>query len=51
MKIANKSFENVSQFKYLESTVTNENSSQGEIKMRLNSGNACIHSVFSSVVE
>jgi hypothetical protein len=45
IKIANKSFENVSQFKYLRKTVTNQNLIQEEIKRRLNSGNACYHSV------
>jgi hypothetical protein len=48
--IANRYFENVAQFKYLEPTVTNQNVIQEEIKRRLNSGNACYHSVqnFSS---
>jgi hypothetical protein len=45
MKIANRSFENVSQFKYLEMTVTNQNLIQEEIKRRLNSDNVCYHSV------
>jgi hypothetical protein len=45
VKIANKSFENVSQFKYLEPTVTNQNLIQEEIKRRLNSGDPCCHSV------
>jgi hypothetical protein len=45
IKIANRSFENVSQFKYLATTVTNQNLIQEEIKRRLNSGNACYHSV------
>jgi sorting nexin-29 len=45
IKIGNRSFENVSQFKYSGTTVTNQNLIQEEIKMRLNSGNACYHSV------
>jgi hypothetical protein len=44
IKIA-KLFENVSQFKYLGTIVTNQNLIQEEIKRRLNSGNACYHSV------
>jgi hypothetical protein len=35
----------VSQFKYLGKTVSNQNLIQEEIKRRLNSGNACYHSV------
>jgi hypothetical protein len=45
MKIANRVSENVSQFKYLGTTVTNQNLIQEKIKRRLNSGNACYHSV------
>jgi sorting nexin-29 len=45
IKIATRSFENVSQFKYLRTTVTNQNLIQDEIKGRLNSTNACYHSV------
>jgi hypothetical protein len=35
----------VSQFKHLGTTVTNQNLIQEELKRRLNSGNACYHSV------
>jgi hypothetical protein len=45
MKTANGSFENMSQFIYLGTEVTNQNLIQEEIKKRLNSGNACYHSV------
>jgi hypothetical protein len=45
IKICDRSFENVTQFKYLGTTVTNQNLIWEEIKMRLNSGNACYHSV------
>jgi hypothetical protein len=39
IKIANRSFGNVSQFKYLGTTVTNQNFIQKEINRRFNSGN------------
>jgi hypothetical protein len=45
IKTANRSFENVSQFKYLGTTITDQNLIQDEIKKRLNYGNACNHSV------
>jgi F0F1-type ATP synthase alpha subunit len=45
IEIANRLFENVSQFKYLGTIVTNQNLIQEEIKWKLNSYNACYHSV------
>jgi hypothetical protein len=45
IKIANGSFENVSQFRCLGTTVSNKNLIQKEIKRRLNSDNAFCHSV------
>jgi hypothetical protein len=44
IKIGNRPLENLSQFKYLETTVTNQNLIQDEIKKRQNSSNACYHS-------
>jgi hypothetical protein len=41
IKIANRCFENVAQFSYLETTVRNQSLIQDEIKRKLNSGNAC----------
>jgi hypothetical protein len=45
IKIKKSSYEQVSKFRYLETTVTNQNCIQEEIKRILNSGNACYHSV------
>ena len=41
----NSTFERVEEFKYLETTLTNQNSIAEEIKSRLRSGNACYYSV------
>jgi hypothetical protein len=48
--IANESFENMTKFKYLGTTLTNHKDTHDEIKSRLNSRNACFYSVqnFSS---
>jgi hypothetical protein len=45
IKITNRSFENVSQLKYLGTALANQNLIPVEIKRRLNSDNACYHSV------
>jgi hypothetical protein len=45
VRIDNSTFERVEEFKYLGTTLTNQNSIQEEIKSRLRSGNACYHSV------
>jgi hypothetical protein len=47
IKIANRSYEDVTEFKYLGTTLTDQNYMHEEIKSRLNSGNACYHSVQS----
>ena len=45
VRIDNSTFERVEEFKYLETTLTNQSSIAEEIKSRLRSGNACYHSV------
>jgi len=45
IKIDNNSFEREEEFKYLGTTITNQNSIQEDIKGRLKSGNACYHLV------
>jgi hypothetical protein len=45
MKTDNISIERVEDFKYLEATLTDQNSIQEEIRSRLKLGNACYHSV------
>jgi hypothetical protein len=44
IKIDDRSFENVAQFKYLGPAIANQNFILEEIKWRLNSSNACYHS-------
>jgi len=45
VRIDNSTFERVEEFKYLGTTLTNQNSIPEEIKSRLRSGNACYYSV------
>ena len=45
VRIDNSTFERVEEFKYLGTTLRNQNSIAEEIKSRLKSGNACYHSV------
>jgi hypothetical protein len=43
MRVDNSSIERVEEFKYLGTTLTNQNSIQEEIKSRLKLGNACYY--------
>ena len=45
VRIDNNNLERVEEFKYLGTTLTNQNCIAEEIKSRLSSGNACYHSV------
>jgi hypothetical protein len=47
IKTDDKSFERMEQFMYFETTLTNQNSIQEEIKSRSNSWNTCYHSVLN----
>ena len=44
-KIDNSSFERKQEFRYLGTTLTNQNSIKEKVKSKLKSGNACSHSV------
>jgi len=45
IKVDNSASERVEEFKYLGTTLTNQNSIHEEIESRLKSGNVCYHSV------
>jgi hypothetical protein len=47
VNVANRTFEDVAKFIYLETTLTDQNCINEEIKNRLNLGSACYHSVQS----
>jgi hypothetical protein len=50
IKIRNRSFGSVAKFNYLGTSLTDQNCIHEEFKSRLNSGNACYHSVQSLVI-
>jgi hypothetical protein len=50
IKIANRSFKNVSHFKYLGMTVINQNLIQEEIKRRLGSGCRSVQNLLCSLI-
>jgi hypothetical protein len=45
IRVSNRSFERVTEFKYLGATLTDQNCIHEEIRSRLNSGNACYRAV------
>ena len=45
IRISSNSYEKVKSFKYLDTSVTNQNSIHEEIKCRLKAGNSCYYSV------
>ena len=45
MRVDNRSFERAEEFKYLGTTLMDQNSIQEEIKNKLKSGNACYYAV------
>jgi hypothetical protein len=47
IKIASRSFDDVAKFKYLRTTLTDQNCTHEEIKSRLNTDNTCYHLVQS----
>jgi hypothetical protein len=49
IKIAHRFFEDIAKFKYIGTTLTDQNCAHKEVNSTLNSGNACYHSVKSSL--